>query len=134
MTDAHDVPIGTPAHLRPFLAALGRDEALRFFLKFGGAEMYFPNDPKGNSELAREFGIDAARALGDKLDCGGLKKRVPLAQKWSAQRLWENGLTVADIARRLRVTDSTVRSYTTVERAAGTFNQLSLFEDDKAST
>lgn len=99
-----------PAHLQPYVDALGEADAIRFLLAFGGAELYVPRDPKGQSRVARELGIDLARKLSDVAD--RLPRRVPTAKPWIARHLRSTeGLSVAEIARRLHTTDVTVRKY-----------------------
>lgn len=116
-----------PAHVAPIVDALGPDEAIRFLLTFGGAEIYYPKDPKGGSALAREFGIEVARKVCRHAHAEGWPTRVPLAKKWIARALVAKGLPVADIARKLHAADTTVRGWTTAERDT---RQLSLFDDD----
>ncbi len=99
----------TPAHVEPFVRVLGEDEAIRFLLTFGGAELYHATSPKGRSRLAEEFGIERAAAIARAAE--HLPRRVPLAKEWIAA-VWSNqGLTDAEIARRLHVTDVTVRAW-----------------------
>jgi hypothetical protein len=57
---------------------LGADLAVVFLLRFGGAEMYFPADPKGKSALEDLIGYDRVKAL-DALP--RLHRRVPLAKQ-----------------------------------------------------
>ena len=99
-----------PAHLQPYVDALGEADAIRFLLAFGGAELYVPRDPKGQSRVARELGIEVARRLSDVAD--RLPRRVPTAKPWIARHLHATeGLSVAEIARRLHTSDVTVRKY-----------------------
>ena len=99
-----------PAHLQPYVDALGEADAIRFLLAFGGAELYVPRDPKGQSRVARELGIDVARRLSEVAD--RLPRRVPTAKPWIARHLSATrGLPVAEIARILHTSDVTVRKY-----------------------
>ena len=99
-----------PAHLQPYVDALGEADAIRFLLAFGGAELYVPRDPKGQSRVARELGLDVARKLSEAQD--RLPRRVPTAKPWIARFLRSReGLSVAEIARRLHTSDVTVRKY-----------------------
>lgn len=99
-----------PAHLQPYVDALGEADAIRFLLAFGGAELYVPKDPKGQGRVARELGIEVARRLSEVSD--RLPRRVPTAKPWIARHLRSTeGLSVAEIARRLHTTDVTVRKY-----------------------
>tara|TARA_R110002094_G_scaffold160396_10_gene145818 strand:- start:4596 stop:4982 length:387 start_codon:yes stop_codon:yes gene_type:complete len=100
-----------PAHVVRYVETLGVDQAVEFLLKFGGAELYLSRNPTARSELVKAFGIDAARKLGEAADEYDLPARVPTAKKWVALVLWSQGLTGAEIARRLHMSDTTVRSW-----------------------
>jgi hypothetical protein len=98
-----------PAHVEPFVRVLGVDDAIRFLLLFGGAELYLPRSPKGRSRLAQIFGVEKAQALA--VAAEHLPRRIPLAKPWIA-RVWSSrGLPVAEIARRMHTSDVTVRRY-----------------------
>lgn len=99
-----------PAHVQPYVDALGAATAVEFFLRFGGAELYIPRDPKGGSELAATLGMPAARALAALADRTVLPRRVPIPKAWLARYLKiTGGLSHAEIARRLHWTDVSVR-------------------------
>lgn len=101
-----------PAHVVPFVEALGAETAVRFLLHFGGAELYIPKDPKGGSELANVLGMAAARALAELADRTVLPRRVPTAKAWLARYMKVvGGLPHAEIARRLHVSDVSVRRW-----------------------
>jgi hypothetical protein len=114
----------TPANLAPFVDVLDVDGAVEFFLTFGGAELYLPQDPKGASEIVELIGIDKTRALAERATA--MKARVPTAKRWIAQVLHSKGLPVAKIARKLHVTDVTVRKYVRDEYTVN-LRQLDLF-------
>jgi hypothetical protein len=98
-----------PAHVEPFVRVLGEEDAIRFLLLFGGAELYLPRNPKGRSKLAQTFGIEKAEALS--VAAEHLPRRIPLAKPWIA-RVWHaRGLPVAEIARRMHISDVSVRRY-----------------------
>jgi hypothetical protein len=97
-----------PAHLEPFVTALGEDDAIRFFLSFGGAELYIPADPKGNSELAREMGIDVARRLSALAQERYVPRVIPIGKPWIAQVWRRKGLPIAQIARKLHASQRAV--------------------------
>lgn len=103
------VPVPVPAHVQPFVDALGEDEAMRFLLNFGGAEVYWATVPKTRSDVVKVMGREAALALAAVNE--RLPKRVPTAKPWLAKRLKSKGLTHAAIARELHTTDVTVRKY-----------------------
>lgn len=98
-----------PAHVEPFVRVLGVDLAIRFLLRFGGAELYLSPTPKGRSDLAQEFGIEAAAQIA--MAAEHLPRRVPLAKEWIAAVWSQQGLSTAEIARRLHVTDVTIRNW-----------------------
>jgi hypothetical protein len=100
-----------PAHLEPYVTALGVDAAIELFLAFGGTFLYIPRDPKGRSELVRVLGMEKAQALADLAARTTLPRRLPIGKKWIAQVLKSRGLPEAKIATRLHVSNVTVTSY-----------------------
>ena len=99
-----------PAHVQPYVDALGAATAVEFFLHFGGAELYIARDPKGGSALAEVLGMPAARALSALAERTILPRRVPIPKTWLAQYLKIiAGLPHAEIARRLHWSDVSVR-------------------------
>ncbi|GIT85427.1 helix-turn-helix domain-containing protein [Roseobacter sp. OBYS 0001] len=101
--------ITPPANVKPYVDILGEDLAVEFLLNFGGAELYMPTNPGGGSRVAKFVGLEKARALAEAST--SLKARVPTPRRWIAQALRSKGLPVAEIARRLHVSDVTVRKY-----------------------
>lgn len=97
------------AQVAPYVEALGVDMAVEFLLSFGGAEIYLAVSPKSRSRVAELVGKEKARKLAAMSD--RLQRRVPLANQWIAKVLKSKGLSNADIARRMRTTDVTVRSW-----------------------
>ncbi len=104
-----------PAHLEPYVRVLGADDAIKVFLEFGGAEMYLAPSPKGRSALAQLVGIDKAARLAEVCT----QKRVPVAKPWIAQVWKSQGLSIAEIARKLHTTDVTVRKWVKGSPAPG---------------
>lgn len=98
-----------PANVEPYVEALGTDLAIEFLLAFGGSEIYITEDPKTRGRVTALLGVKNARRLGAVRD--RLQRRVPLANPWMAATLHAQGLPKQEIARRLRVSDVTVRSY-----------------------
>lgn len=98
-----------PAHIEPFIRVLGVEEGIRFLLRFGGAELYLTQTPNGRSALAQEFGLENAKLLAEVAE--QLPRRIPIGKEWIANVWSEQGLSDADIARRLHVTDVTIRSW-----------------------
>ena len=119
-----------PAHVQPYVDALGAATAVQFFLRFGGAELYIPRDPKGGSDVVEVLGMPAARALSALADRTLLPRRVPIPKAWLARYLkFTAGLQHAEIARILHWTDVSVRKAVaaTVEEVPPNAGQLTLF-------
>ncbi|MGB3408607.1 MAG: helix-turn-helix domain-containing protein [Jannaschia sp.] len=98
-----------PAHLAGYVEVLGVDGTVELLLRLGGSEVYFAHNPKGRGALAKLVGVEKAAALAEQ--SVSLSRRIPTGKPWLAKVLSSKGLTVAEIARRLHVTDVTVRSY-----------------------
>lgn len=119
-----------PAHVQPFVDALGAATAVQFFLHFGGAELYIPRNPKGGSDLANVLGMPAARALSELAERTVLPRRVPIPKPWMARYLKVTaGLSHAEIARRLHASDVAVRRWIAglTEHSDEASSQLRLF-------
>ncbi|WP_288960524.1 helix-turn-helix domain containing protein [uncultured Sulfitobacter sp.] len=99
------------AQVAPFVEALGEDLAIEFLLKFGGAELYMEGyTQRTYGKAARFLGAENFSRLQAMARRGRpFPKRVPLANPWLATALSCRGESTAEIARRLRVTDTTVR-------------------------
>ena len=96
-----------PAHVEPYVTALGAERAVRFLLAFGGAEFYIAKDPKGASNAVEVIGLDGLQALASIRD--RLQARVPNAKPWIAKYLFiVEGLSKADICRRLHASNTSV--------------------------
>ena len=98
-----------PAHLSVYADVLGLDLTVEFLLQFGGAELYIPANSKGRGELARVVGITLADALAARAD--RLPARVPTGKPWLAEVFRAKGLSVAQIARKLHMSDVAVRRW-----------------------
>lgn len=116
-----------PAHVAPYVGVLGIDGTVEFLLTFGGAELYLAANPKGRGRLAAAVGVEKAAALASAAE--HLPRRVPTAKPWIAQVLRTQGLTVAEIARKLHSSDVAVRRWlkSTEPPAATDPRQLRLF-------
>tara|TARA_R110002072_G_scaffold79081_4_gene182721 strand:+ start:698 stop:1060 length:363 start_codon:yes stop_codon:yes gene_type:complete len=101
-------PVPT-AQVQPYVDALGTETAIEFLLNFGGAELTVSLSPNGRGMVERVIGLENTIKLGNHRD--HMQPRVPLANKWLAQCLYAQSLSVASIARRLRSSDTTVRGY-----------------------
>lgn len=100
-------PGALPAHVEPYVRVLGPDLAFDFLMRFGGAELYLSPTPKGRSEVEAMIGAEKVVALA----ALGLPRRVPTAKPWLAAAMKRSGLSHAQIARSLHVTDVTVRGW-----------------------
>ena len=98
-----------PAHVKPYAEVLGIAGAVHFLLQFGGAQIRLTENPRRRSQVAGSIGRDKAIALANRIDAEHV--RVPLAKPFIARFLKSEGLGIADIARKLHVSDVTVRSY-----------------------
>lgn len=98
-----------PAHVQPYVDALGVDTAIEFLMTFGGAELHIPQTPAGGGMVEQRMGRDVAFKLAKIAD--RLPARVPLAKPWIAATLREKGLSVSEIARRLHASDVAVRGW-----------------------
>lgn len=116
-----------PAHVEPYVTALGAERAVRFLLAFGGADLYIAPNPKGSSLAVEVIGLDGLQALAAIRD--KLQYRVPTAKGWLAQYLSTvEGLSNADIARRLHASTTSVKRWLSGDgKRPFNHNQLTLF-------
>ena len=98
-----------PAQVQTYVDVMGIPTTIEFLLNFGGAELSISEGPKGKGMVERVIGHELTANLGRSAHL--LQRRVPLANKWLAQCLFAQGISAAAIARRLRLTDVTVRRY-----------------------
>jgi hypothetical protein len=125
---APDLPHPKPtAQVQPYFDALGLDDTLRFLEAFGGTEIYIATNPGSRSSVAGLVGYPKAKALA--AISHRLQRRVPLAREWRAAVYYSQGLKKAQIARKIGVTDKTVRLWLKRDCPAPQTdpNQLSLF-------
>lgn len=101
-------PRRVPAHIQPYVDILGVDGTVEFLMTFGGAELSLRANPR-QGQLVNLLGVERAAALAEA--AGHLPRRIPLAKPWIAHQLHERGLSVAEIARTLHVSDVSVRAY-----------------------
>lgn len=113
--------IKVPAHVRPYVDALGLQLAARFLMEFGGSVGYLSVNPRQDAEIARFLGRDMTIALARSVGEGPVA--FPTARPFLAKVLRDNGLNNQQIARRLSVTYRTVRSWLNGDDP----NQMSLF-------
>jgi hypothetical protein len=103
-----------PAHVEPYVRILGLDGAIEFLLAFGGSERHIARDPRLRSDIEAVIGADGAAALAEA--AMALPRRHPLAKPWMAQVFHARGLSVNEIARKVRVSNVSVRSYLETDR------------------
>lgn len=96
------------AQVEPYVKALGPELAVVFLLHYGGAELYIRTHPTERTEYAAVVGLEGAQALAEYAET--MQSRVPLAKAWLTAMLDWQGHSVAEIARKLRVSDTSVRN------------------------
>lgn len=99
-----------PATIRAYVEVLGPELAFEFLMRFGGAELYLSPTPKGRSEVEQMIGAERVTELA----ALGLPRRVPTAKPWLAAMMKCQGLSHAEIARRLHTSDVAVRGWLNV--------------------
>jgi transposase-like protein len=98
-----------PAHIEPYVRILGVESTIEFLLTFGGAEIYLTSSPKRRARLVDMIGAEKAAELAEAIS--RLKVRVPTAKPWIACCMKTEGLSIAEIARRLHTADNTIRRW-----------------------
>ena len=91
------------AHLR---AILGEDGFVHFCQALGGTRLYVPYKCRDDSEVVQAVGRDAADKLSRQLAPANI--RVPLARRERALYFRKRGLSDAQIARKLGITENGV--------------------------
>ena len=97
------------AHLCQFAEAIGIDGTVELIAHFGGADLYIGRNPRPDSDLYKVLGKELSRQLGEAL--GGAHYRIPTGKPMIARFLRSKGMRLAHIARRLSLTDVTIRKY-----------------------
>ncbi len=110
-----EIPAGTPTSITPYVQVLGVARTVEVLLVLGGSEVYLSPTSNGSSRLANIIGRETTAELAARLGAAR-QHRIPTAKAWLAERLAEQGLPKAEIARRLHVTDVSVRAW--LDRAA----------------
>ncbi len=90
-----------------FVDVLGEHTALKLILELGGSEVFIGEQPRGRGMVETTIGYQSALALRAAMLEPSF--RIPLATGWVAQCLYVQGMSKNAIARRLRVSDQTVR-------------------------
>lgn len=96
-------------NIQQFVDAIGEENACRLFLELGGTVVKLPKKTGHTSLLAKAIGQEKSDRLAKELGAGHL--RIPVARQWCARYLHGKGLSLAEIARRVRVKDDTVRDW-----------------------
>lgn len=100
-----------PANLRPYVETLGPELAAEVFLTLGGSEVALTESTRGGSQLATIVGQEKASALAAHPGMPAVRARIPLANRWVVLFLHWQGHSGGEIARRTRVSSTTVRKY-----------------------
>ena len=87
------------------LALLGEEDFLRLAEAYGGSRLYVPENEEGTA-LFKAVGAEAARKLSRRYSRAYL--RIPLARAARARQYRQQGLSNAEIAKRLGMTESGV--------------------------
>lgn len=103
MTVAYPPP---PAELDWITKVIGADATLALVREFGGTRLYIPVKALAGGDLTRAIGLPAAQAAAR--SWGADRLEIPLARQWQANCLKAEGRTKRQIARELRISQSTV--------------------------
>ncbi|MFD1330240.1 hypothetical protein [Mycoplana ramosa] len=98
-----------PAHLQPYIDALGEDLGIEFLLSFGGSYVYLSERPQARSPVVELLGEELSITLARSVGAGSF--RVPVGKPFIARHFRAKRWTINAIARKLHVTDVTVRGW-----------------------
>ncbi|MBP1852704.1 hypothetical protein [Rhizobium halophytocola] len=101
--------IKVPAHIQPYTDVLGIALGVDFLLAFGGTPVYLSEHPQERSPVLQLVGKEKTIELAKRIHVGGVT--VPTGKPFIAEYLRYKGLTNIAIARRLHVTETTVRNW-----------------------
>lgn len=114
--------IRVPAHLQPYVTAIGIEKAVTFLLSLGGSYIYLSENPQEHSKVVKVIGREATIALAKQVGAGGFM--CPVGKPFIAAHLkYNKGLNANEIARELHTTHVTVRKWL----KSGETTQLDLF-------
>lgn len=99
-------PPPPPAELGALSRHLSPAELRALVEHCGGVRLYVPLRPGRGSPVVRAVGLAAAQRLAQGF--GGQQLKVPLARAWLVRVFAAENLSQSQIARRLRITESTV--------------------------
>jgi hypothetical protein len=85
---------------------VGQDAAFRLVEAFGGSRLYVPETPRPGNKIAAIIGDEATAALARVL--GGECIKLPVARDWRVITHRNEGLSYANIARKLSIDESSV--------------------------
>lgn len=121
----HHQPNPPPPEISHIVALIGEVATLALVEHFGGSDkMHIPHCPAG-STLEATVGTVAAQLLSERY--GGDKMRVPLAKHWRVRAYVAQGLSHAEIARRLQCNQSSIRRALNPGMVEHVKRQMSLF-------
>nr|WP_278437068.1 transposase family protein [Brucella anthropi] len=112
-----------PAQIAVFVDVLGLELTIEFLLAFGGSPIQLSARPQAGSLLSEILSLEQISALAKKT--GGGWHRVPTCKPFLCSYFSAKNMSVSAIARKLHITDTTVRSM--IRREADRM-QLSLFD------
>lgn len=99
-----------PPSVSEFIDLIGEDKTALLLLKVGGTLAQFSEGRTHDDTLvARAIGREAALTLGQHF--GAVPKLIPMGNKFLARHLRAKGYSVQEIARLIRCTAVSVRSY-----------------------
>jgi len=99
-------PPPPPAELAWIADVVGPEATLALVKAFGGTRLYISSTVQPDGEFAQAIGVSAAQAAARAW--GGDRPRIPLARPWLARCLQAEGRTNREIARELRVAETSV--------------------------
>ena len=95
-----------PAEIDYLVEPLGLDDALRLIEAYGGSRLYVPKMFDPDCKLAQEFGDQMARSMVARW--GGDMLKVPSVRWWRILLYRREGMSYAQIARKLGCSETTV--------------------------
>jgi len=98
-----------PAHVAPYVEAIGPDKAVALFLALGGSQVYLPLRSGADTPAAKAIGAESVERLAQAMGHGYIK--VPLARQWVAKSLRDDGVSDNKIASMIGADVATVRRW-----------------------
>jgi hypothetical protein len=116
--------IRVPAHVQPYVTAIGIERTYAFLRAFGGSYVYLSENPQGRSDVVKVMGVADTIALAKQVGTGNFS--IPTAKPFIAAYLkYMKGLSNNDICRELLATAPTVRKWLSTSES----RQLDLFAE-----